>query len=177
MSTVINRGARLKYKGSGRAILEGILYTIKTKPITSHRVDIYTLSELRRWFKDEYRLVLKYTKINKARYIYNMDEKGTRLACPAGQEIVVLVGITEMYVGIPKNRISITVIKYICANRTAIPPVIIAPGTMIMGGWFHKKITGHEVITVSDTGYTNEGICMAWLDHFIKQYNCSPTSH
>jgi hypothetical protein len=138
-----------------------VLYTIKTKPIASHRVDIHTSSELRRWFKDEYRPVLKYTKINKARYIHNMDEKGTRLVCPAGQEIVVLVGITEMYVGIPENHISITVIECICANGTAIPPVIIAPGTMIIGGWFHKKITGHEVITVSDTGYTNEGICMA----------------
>jgi hypothetical protein len=90
---------------------------------------------------------------------------------------VVLVSIIEIYVRIPENRISITVIEYICANRIAIPPVIIALGTMIIGGWFHKKITGYEVITISDTGYTNEGICMAWLDHFIKQYNCSPTSH
>jgi hypothetical protein len=90
---------------------------------------------------------------------------------------VVLVGIIEIYVGIPKNRISIIVIKYICANRTAIPLVIIALGTMIIGGWFHKKIIGHKVITISDTGYTNKGICIAWLDHFIKQYNYSPISH
>jgi hypothetical protein len=74
---------------------------------------------------------------------------------------VVLVGITEIYVGIPKNYISIIVIEYIYANGTAIPLVIIAPGTMIIGGWFHKKIIGYKVITVSDTGYTNEGICMA----------------
>jgi hypothetical protein len=74
---------------------------------------------------------------------------------------VVPVGIIEMYVGIPKNHISIIVIECICANGTAIPLVIIAPGTMIIGGWFHKKITGHEVITVSDTGYTNEGIYIA----------------
>jgi hypothetical protein len=106
-----------------------------------------------------------------------MDEKGTRLACPAGQEVVVPVGITEMYVGIPKNRILVIVIECICANGTAIPPVIIVPGTMIMGGWFHEKMIGHEVITVSPTGYTNEGICMAWLDHFIKQYDCGPNSY
>jgi hypothetical protein len=81
---------------------------------------------------------------------------------------VVLVGITEMYIRIPKNRISITVIKCICANGIAIPLVIIALGTMIIGGWFHKKITGYKVITVSNTGYTNKGICMVWLDHFIK---------
>ena len=90
-----------------------------------------------------------------------MDEKGTRLACPIGQEVVVPVGITEMYVGIPKNRISLTVIECICANGTAIPPVIIVLGTMIIGGWFHKKIIGHKVITVSLTGYINKGIYMA----------------
>jgi hypothetical protein len=97
-----------------------------------------------------------------------MDKKGTRLIYPTGQEVVVLVSIKEMYVGILKNHISVTVIECICANGTAIPPVIIVPGTMIMGGWFHKKITGHEVITVSDTSYTNKGIYIAWLDYFIK---------
>jgi ribose/xylose/arabinose/galactoside ABC-type transport system permease subunit len=81
---------------------------------------------------------------------------------------VVLVGIKEMYVGIPENRILITVIKYICTNRTAIPPVIIVLGTMIIGGWFYLKITGHKVLTVSDSGYTNKGIYIKWLDHFIK---------
>jgi hypothetical protein len=106
-----------------------------------------------------------------------MDKKGTRLVCPARQKIVVLVGITEIYIGIPENYISIIVIEYIYTNRTTIPPVIIAPGTMIIGGWFHKKITGHKVITVSDTGYTNKGICIVWLDYFIKQYNYSPISH
>jgi hypothetical protein len=57
---------------------------IKIKPIISHRIDIYTSSKLRRWFKDEYHSILKETKINKARYIYNIDEKGTRITCPAG---------------------------------------------------------------------------------------------
>ena len=75
--------------------------------------------------------------------------------------MVVPVGIKEMYIRIPKNHISITIIKCIYANGTAIPPVIIVPGIMIMGSWFHEKMTGHEVITVSLTGYTNKGIYMA----------------
>jgi hypothetical protein len=145
---------------------------IKTK-----RVDIHTLSKLYRWFKDEYHSILKETKINKVRYIYNIDEKGTRITCPAGQEVVVPVSIKEMYIRIPENRILITVIKCICANGTAIPPVIIILGTMIIRGWFHLKMTGHKVLTVSDSGYTNEGIYIKWLDHFIKQYNYSAISH
>jgi hypothetical protein len=81
---------------------------------------------------------------------------------------VVLVGITEIYIGIPKNRILVIVIKCICVNRTAILLVIIVLGTIIIGGWFYEKITGHKVITVSLTGYTNKGIYIAWLDYFIK---------
>ena len=89
-----------------------------------------------------------------------MDEKGAQIACPLGQEVVVPIGIKEMYVGIPENRISLTVIESICANGTAIPPVVIILGVMIIGSWFHENMTRHKVITVSPSGYTNEGICM-----------------
>jgi hypothetical protein len=104
-----------------------------------------------------------------------MDEKGARLACPAGEDIVVPIGIKEMYTGVPENRLSLTIIESISADGKAIPPVVIVPGSMIMVAWFHENMTGHEVITVSPTGYTNEGICMTWLDHFIKHNNCGPS--
>jgi hypothetical protein len=74
---------------------------------------------------------------------------------------VVLVGITEIYIGIPKNHILIIVIECICANRTGIPLVIIVLGTIIIGGWFYKKITGYKVTTVSLISYINKGIYMA----------------
>jgi len=127
---------------------------------------------LQEWFEKEYRPALEFTGITKAKYIHNIDEKGARIACPSRKEVVVPIGIKEMYVGIPENRISLIVIESICANGKAIPPVIIILGVMIIGSWFYEKMTGHEVITVSATGYTNEGICIAWLDHFIKHNNC-----
>ena len=103
-----------------------------------------------------------------------MDEKGARIACPSGQEVVVPIRIKEMYVRILKNRISLTVIKSICTNRTTILPVVIILGVMIIGSWFYENMTGHEVITVSLSGYTNKGIYMVWLDHFIKHNDCGP---
>ncbi|PMD63924.1 uncharacterized protein K444DRAFT_714810 [Hyaloscypha bicolor E] len=69
---------------------------------------------------------------------------------------------------------SLIIIKYISADSKAIPPVVIIPGIIIMVSWFHENMTGHEVITVSPIGYTNEGIYMVWLDHFIKHNNCGP---
>jgi hypothetical protein len=55
--------------------------------------------------------------LKKPRYIHNIDKKGTRITCPTGQEVVVPVGIKEMYVRIPENRISITVI---CHAKTPV---------------------------------------------------------
>jgi hypothetical protein len=95
---------------------------------------------------------------------------------PAGESVVVLVGIKEMYTGIPENRLSVTVIECITANGRTIPPVVIVPSVMIMAAWFDENMTGLECITVSESGYTNEGICMTWLDHFIKHNNCGPNS-
>jgi hypothetical protein len=103
-----------------------------------------------------------------------MDEKEARICVPVGEEIVVLIGIKEMYTGIPKNRMSLTVIECISADGKAIPPVVIVPGVMIIVSWFHENMTGHEIITVSLSGYTNEVICMVWLDHFIKHNDCGP---
>ena len=84
-----------------------------------------------------------------------MDEKGARIYMPAGEEVVVPIGIKEMYTGIPENRISLTIIECISADGKAILPVVIIPGTMIMVSWFHKNITGYKVIIVSPSGYTN----------------------
>jgi hypothetical protein len=89
-----------------------------------------------------------------------MDEKGARVCMPAREEVIVPIRIKEMYTGIPENRMSLTIIESISADSQAIPPVVIVPRVMIMVSWFHENMTGHEVITVSPTGYTNEGICM-----------------
>jgi hypothetical protein len=100
-----------------------------------------------------------------------MDKKGARVCIPTGEEVIVLIGIKEMYTGIPENCFFVIIIEYISADRNTIPPVIIIPGVRIIASWFNNNITGHELITVSESGYINKGIYMAWLDHFIKYHN------
>jgi hypothetical protein len=136
------------------------LYTIKTKPIASHRIDIHTEKTLCGWFEKEYRPALEFTGVKHGKYVHNIDEKGCRIACPAGEEIIVPAGIKEMYVGIPENRMFLIVIESISVDRKAIPPIVIVPRKKIMVNRFAENMTGHERITVSDSGYTNEGICM-----------------
>jgi hypothetical protein len=115
---------------------------------------------LRDWFETEYRPALEFTGIRTGRRIHNMDEKGARIAIPAREEVIILIGIKEMYIGVPENRLSLTVVESISADGIAIPPLIIVPGILIMESWFHENMTGHELMTVSPTRYTNEGIYM-----------------
>jgi hypothetical protein len=138
----------------------------------SHCVNIYTKKTFRDWFEKEYRPALKFTGVKHRKYIYNIDEKGCWIACFAGEEVIVLVRIKEMYVGIPENRMSLTVIESISVDRKAIFFIVIVPKKNIMVNWFVKNITDHERIIVSDSGYTNKGICIIWLNYFIKHNNC-----
>jgi hypothetical protein len=91
-------------------------------------------------------------------HIYNIDKKGARIACLTREEVVVLIRIKEIYVRIPQNYLSITIIKYISIDRKSIPLLVIIPGIMIIEIWFYEKMIGHELVIVSQSGYTNKGI-------------------
>ena len=103
------------------------VHRIKTKPIASQRVDIHTEEDVLGWFKKVLQPALDRRDITSDR-LHNMDEKGARLGCPAGEEVIVPSYIKEMYTGVPENRKSLTIIESIAADGTAIPPVIIVPG-------------------------------------------------
>ena len=66
------------------------------------------------------------------------------------------------------------IIKCISIDRRVIPLIVIVPGVLIIVHWFHENMTGLKVITVSPTGYINKGICILWLDHFIKYSDSRP---
>lgn len=74
---------------------------------------MHTEQSIRDWFEKEYKPALEYTGIRYGNRIH-MDEKRARIACPAREEVVVLIGIKEMYVGVPQNRLSVTIIECIC---------------------------------------------------------------
>jgi hypothetical protein len=61
-----------------------------------------------------------------------MDEKGARICIPIGEEVVVLIGIKEMYIGIPKNYMSLTIIKCISIDSKVIPLVVIVLRVIII---------------------------------------------
>jgi hypothetical protein len=114
------------------------VYKIKTKPIASQRVDMHTEEDIFDWFENVLRPAIYRRDIYDGSRIHNMDEKGARLGCPAGQEVIVPVYIKEMYTGVPENRKSLTIIELVAADGTAILPVVIVLGWKIMQSWFSR---------------------------------------
>ena len=88
-----------------------------------------------------------------------MDESGVRVGYPTGETIIIPIEVKELYTASPENRKSITIIQRICADGSPpLPPVVICPGEKIMEDWVPDNLTGAEMITVSQTGYTSAKI-------------------
>ena len=153
------------------------LHTIETKPIAQVRIATHSEEDLKNFFVEYQNTLAKYG-INRAKYIFNMDESGIRIGCPTGEIVIVPTEVKELYTGSPENRKSLTIIETICADGSVPPPpVVICPGEKIMENWIHDNLTGAEVIAVSQTGYTNEKVALAWLNHFIKHAGAGPNKH
>ncbi|RPA97377.1 hypothetical protein L873DRAFT_1691053 [Choiromyces venosus 120613-1] len=107
-----------------------------------------------------------------------MNESGVRIRCPTGEIVIVPTEVKDLYTSSVENCKSVTIIETIYADGSpSIPPVIICPGEKIMENWVDENLLGAKVIAVSPTGYTNENIALAWLDHFIKHVGTGPDKH
>jgi hypothetical protein len=74
----------------------------------------------------------------------------------------VLIKVKEMYTSLPKNRKSVTIIKAVSANGREPPPLlVICLRKQIMESWIYDNLKGGEVISLSETGYTNKRIAIA----------------
>ncbi|KAN0098739.1 hypothetical protein V8E51_014402 [Hyaloscypha variabilis] len=147
----LNRG-----KGATKQIMYNYAIFFRTKPIASYR------------FKTEYAPTLTTTGVHHGTNIHNIDKKGARIYIPAGEEVVIPIRVIEIYTRIPKNRLLVTVVEYISTDRKAILPLIIIKGVIVIASWFNKKMTSHELVSISNSGYTNKGIYITFTVSTIK---------
>jgi hypothetical protein len=67
----------------------------------------------------------------------------------------------------PGDREWVTVIQSICAAGYAIPPFIIYKGRIHISAWYEEaNIPRNWKLSVSDNGWTNNELGVAWLKHF-----------
>src|SRR2546427_8593407 len=109
-----------------------------------------------------YRATLAKRKIKKGKYIHNFDESSVRVNYPRNEEIIIPISYKEKYTESPKNRQSLIVMEFILVDGRKPPPsIIIVPGKRIMDNWIHDNLEGNEMIYLSKTRYTNNGLSVA----------------
>ena len=98
--------------------------------------------------------------------IWNMDETGVQINVGKDQ-MVVTKQRKAHYFSLPTNRESATAVEAISAAGRVIPVFLILSGTMHMANWYRlKELDKDTVIGTSPTGYSNDELSMAWIQHF-----------
>ena len=65
----------------------------------------------------------------------------------------------------PGDREWTTLIQGVGATGRRIPPFLIFAGKVLISSWFHN-LPDNWILQVSPTGWTNNDIALAWLEHF-----------
>jgi hypothetical protein len=98
--------------------------------------------------------------------IWNMDETGFQIGVGKDQ-MVVTKRRRAHYFSLPTNRESATAVEAISAAGRVIPVFLILSGTLHMANWYRlEELDKDTVIGTSPTGYSNDELSMAWIQHF-----------
>lgn len=74
----------------------------------------------------------------------------------------------QFYLASSQNHELAIVGKTINGNGEVLPPLVVLPGQLHLKGWINNELDGDTLVAVSDSGYTNDEISLAWLKHFDK---------
>ena len=155
-------------------------HTITTKPISRQRTTAHNESVVIDWFKRYKEFLQKHGLLQehsiKPGNLWNMDETGFRVGIPGGEQVLVPVGVHELYTPSPENRSSVTIVEAVSASGQVIPPVLIIQGKTHMEAWYHENLHGPERMMLSDSGYINDQLAIEWLQHFILHTGSSKDS-
>jgi len=100
--------------------------------------------------------------------IHNFDETGFQMGVIGSMKVVTgSERRTRPNLVQPGDREWVTVIQSICAAGYAIPPFIIYKGRVHISAWYEETSIPYDwKLSVSDNGWTNNALGLAWLKHF-----------
>jgi hypothetical protein len=100
--------------------------------------------------------------------IHNFDETGFQMGVIGSMKVVTgAERRTRPTLTQPGNREWVTVIQSICAAGYATPPFIIYKGRVHISAWYEEAGIPYDwKISVSENGWTNNALGLAWLKHF-----------
>ena len=104
--------------------------------------------------------------------LYNVDESGFQLGMGRAQKVILnkLLKSGQNKDTIPNsaNRESLTVVECISADGVVLAPLVIFAAKQIRAPWVSNDLGNETLLAVSDTGYINDDIALAWIKQFDK---------
>jgi hypothetical protein len=117
------------------------------------------------WFMLVQNMKAKYGIIDDD--MYNFDESGFLMGKISSQLVVTGIDKPGKAKKLqPGDREWTTLIQGVSAIGRVIPPFLIFAGKVLISNWFTEDLPRNWVIQVSPTGWTNNDLALAWLEHF-----------
>ncbi len=117
------------------------------------------------WFTLVQSMKAKYGIVDED--MYNFDESGFLMGKISSQLVVTgseKPGRRKKLQ--PGDRGWVTLVQGVGATGRVIPPFLIFAGKVLISNWFTEDLPRDWVIKVSPTGWTNNNLALAWLEHF-----------
>ena len=142
-------------------------YIRKEKTLEQERKKAHDPDTILDWFRRFRRLCEEKGILLKD--IYNFDETGFRVGVGRDQWIITLDPARQSYSPSTTSRELVTSCEVISGDGHVLPPMVILPGIMHMEDWTSNTGLEDDVLmAVSETGYSNDMLCLGWLKHFEK---------
>ena len=99
--------------------------------------------------------------------VWNMDETGFHIGCGREHWVITLHAESQLRIDDSDNRTYISDAECISAGGVVIPPMLIFPGVQILHKWgLENDMDNDALLSVSDSGYSNDELALGWLKHF-----------
>ena len=101
--------------------------------------------------------------------IYNMDEKGFMMGVIAKLRVMISKHEKKAYMTQPGNREWVSLLECVSLTGKSLPLWMIFKGKQLMKAWREALADPHGEIAVSDNGWTDNIIGLAWIKRCLMQ--------
>ena len=146
-----------------------------TRPYDYQRAKCEDPELIKNWFNCVQETIQKYGISEQD--IYNMDETGFQIGVASTAKVVCGSETRDSHAKFiqPGNREWITIIIAINASGSVLPPQIIFAGKKHQSQWY-SAVPKEYRISMSDNGWTNDGLGFEWLQEIFEKYTFPQTA-
>ena len=137
------------------------LATVTLRSIESSRLKAATSERLQKYFDELEKVVAEYKILPENKY--NMDESGFAIGEIEATKCIINANIRQQFQSKPGRQEWVTSVECICADGTALPPLIIFKGTKLSTRWVNGNIPSSWRFTCNSKGWTSNKHGIKWL--------------